>query len=258
MKVSVASYAFHGLLGEGKMDVFGYLETAKYRYRVDVADIWNGMLVSTEQDYLVKVRQAMDEKEMDLVNLCVDGAHLWDPDPEQRTQLYANAQAYLQAAVILQAKTVRLDMGGHDLEMTDEMFDYVVTRYQEYAAFANDHGFRVGPESHWGTELYPDNMHRVRAAVDSPAWGILLHIGSWKEVDPAEGDRLAAPFTMHTHVPADVVTTCLEERMRILLDAGYEGYWGVEHHSGRNEYAEVAWQLAEVRRAVSRFRLTTG
>jgi sugar phosphate isomerase/epimerase len=258
MKVSIASYAFHGLLAEGKMDVFGYLETTKYRYRVDVADIWNRMLVSTEQDYLAKVRQAMDEKEMKLVNFCVDGAHLWDPDPEKRKKLYANAQAYLQAAVILEAKTVRLDMGGRDPQMSDEMFDYVVTRYREYAAFANDHGFRVGPESHWGTELYPDNMHRVRVAVDSPAWGILLHIGSWKGVDPAEGDRLAAPFTMHTHVPADIVTTCLEERMRILLDAGYKGYWGVEHHSGRNEYAEVEWQLAEVRRAVSRFWLTTG
>jgi hypothetical protein len=60
---------------------------------------------------------------------------------------------------------------------------------------------------------------------------------------------------MHTHVSANIVTTCLEERMKILLDAGYEGYWGVEHHSAKNEYAEVEWQLAEVRRAVSRFRL---
>ena len=255
MKISVASYAFHGLLAEGKIDVFGYLETVKHRYRVDVADIWNGMLASTDEGYLVKVREAMDEKEMTLVNLCVDGAHLWDPDPEKRQQLYETAQAYLRAAVILGAKTVRIDMGGHDREMSNEMFDYVVTRYKEYADFAADHGFRVGPESHWGTELYPENMHKVRSAVNSPAFGILLHIGHWEGVEPAEGDRLAAPWTMHTHVPANIVVTCLEDRMKILLDAGYEGYWGVEHHSGKNEYAEVEWQLAGVRRALSRFRL---
>ncbi len=256
MKISIASYAFHGLLAEEKIDVFGYLETVKYRYRVEVADIWNGILVSTEKDYLTKVREAMDEKEMTLVNLCVDGAHLWDPDPDQRKQLYETAKAYLQAAVILGAKTVRFDMGGRDRELSDEMFDYVVKRYQEYCAFAADHGFRLGPESHWGTELYPENMHRVRKAVNSPAFGILLHIGHWEGIESAEGDRLAAPWTMHTHVSANIVTTCLEERMKILLDAGYEGYWGVEHHSAKNEYAEVEWQLAEVRRAVSRFRLT--
>ena len=30
--VSIASYAFHGLLREGAIDVFAYLETVKYRY----------------------------------------------------------------------------------------------------------------------------------------------------------------------------------------------------------------------------------
>jgi hypothetical protein len=57
---------------------------------------------------------------------------------------------------------------------------------------------------------------------------------------------------MHTHVDARIASTCLEERMRLLVDAGYRGYWGVEHHSARNEYAEVEWQLAEVRRALVR------
>ena len=39
MKLSIASYSFHGLLDEGKMDVFGYLETIRYRYGLDAADI---------------------------------------------------------------------------------------------------------------------------------------------------------------------------------------------------------------------------
>jgi sugar phosphate isomerase/epimerase len=40
--------------------------------------------------------------------------------------------------------------------------------------------------------------------------------------------------------------------MRLLLAAGYQGYWGVEHHSAKNEYAEVACQLAEVRRVLAK------
>jgi hypothetical protein len=38
----------------------------------------------------------------------------------------------------------------------------------------------------------------------------------------------------------------------MLLNAGYTGYWGVEHHSAQNEYAEIAVQLAEVRRVLAR------
>jgi hypothetical protein len=40
--------------------------------------------------------------------------------------------------------------------------------------------------------------------------------------------------------------------MQILLNAGYTGCWGVEHHTGQNEYAEVAVQLAAVKRAMVR------
>jgi len=251
MRVSIASYAFHGLLAEGKIDVFGYLETAKHRYRVEVADIWNGMLASTDEGYLRKVREALDEREMPLVNLCVDGAHLWDPDPEAREALRRNALAHLRAAVTLGARTVRIDMGGQKPDMTQEQFDLVVSRYKEYAQFAGDNGFRVGPENHFGPALVQENMERVYRAVDHPAYGILLHIGHWDE-DEEGGDRLCAPWTMHTHVDARIASTCLEERMRLLVDAGYRGYWGVEHHSARNEYAEVEWQLAEVRRALVR------
>jgi len=49
---------------------------------------------------------------------------------------------------------------------------------------------------------------------------------------------------MHTHVDARITRTRLEPAMRMLLDAGYSGYWGVEHPSAKNEYAEVASQLA--------------
>ena len=44
MNISIASYAFYGLLKEGAIDLFGYLETCKYRYGMQTADIWNGML----------------------------------------------------------------------------------------------------------------------------------------------------------------------------------------------------------------------
>jgi hypothetical protein len=44
MNISVAGFSVHGLLAEGKIDIFGYLESCRYRYDLHTADIWNGLL----------------------------------------------------------------------------------------------------------------------------------------------------------------------------------------------------------------------
>ncbi|HZP84565.1 MAG TPA: sugar phosphate isomerase/epimerase [Chthonomonadaceae bacterium] len=257
MKISIASYSFHGLLAEGKIDAFGYLESCKYRYGLDSADFWNGLIGTTDEAYLRKVRQEVEAREMTVANYHADGPHLWEDDPEARERNYQSALVHLRAAALLGAQTVRFDTGGAVGPMTTEQFDYLVARYQEYCRFANDHGFRVGPENHWGLSLIAENMEQLARAVDSPAYGILLHIGHWEDGDEEGGDRRLAPWTMHTHIDARITRTCLAERMKLLLEAGYSGYWGVEHHSAQNEYAEVGYQLAEVRRVLARWQWET-
>lgn len=251
MKISIASYAFHGLRAEGMMDAFGYLETCKYRYGLDAADFWNGIIGTTDDTYIRKVRQAMDDREMICANYHADGCHVWEDDPGARERNYQSALEHLRVAVTLGAKTVRIDAGGKGQVWTNEQFDLIVKRFKEYCAFAANHGFRVGPESHWGPELVPDNMEKLAKTVNHPAFGILMHIGHWENAPEEEGDRRLARWAVHTHVDARITRTRLEPAIRLLLDAGYQGYWGVEHHSAKNEYYEVAWQLAEVQRALT-------
>jgi len=254
MRISIASYAFHGLLNEGAMDVFGYLESCKYRYHLGSADIWNGMLPSTDEDDLHKVKEALDERELVLANLCVDKAHIWEDDPDAREANYRNALAHLRAAETLRAKTIRIDAGGRGEEFSAEQFDWIIRRYREYARRAADHGYKVGPENHWGPEKVPANMIKIIEAVDSPAFGLLLHVGGWLGADAGRGDALVAKWAMHTHISWDIVEECLEEKMRLLQDAGYQGYWGVEYHAGQNEYSQVAIQVAKVRDVLERWR----
>ncbi len=245
MKISIASYAFHGLLGQGMMDVFGYLETCKYRYHVQAADIWNGFFPTIEADFLKKVKAALEEREMELANLCVDGPHIWEDDPAAREKNYQTALAYLQAARVLGARTIRIDAGGKGDTFSEEQFDLIVKRYGEYAQRAYDLGFKVGPENHWGPEAVPANMRRICEAVDHPAFGVLLHFRG----DP--GDALIAPWAMHTHISWEICESHLGESLPMLRDAGYQGYYSVEHHTGENEYTETGVQLARVRDQLS-------
>jgi sugar phosphate isomerase/epimerase len=252
MRISIASYSVHGLLAEGKIDVFGYLESCRYRYGLDTADLWNGLTGAIDDDSVHKIRQAVEERELTVVNYHVDGVHLWEDDPEARERNYQGALAHLRAAALLNAKTVRFDTGGKLGPATSEQFDYLVKRYREYCHIGSDHGFKVGPENHWGLSLYAETMEALARAVDHPAYGILLHIGHWEDMDAEEGDRRLAPWTVHTHVDATITRNSLADKMHLLQEAGYTGYWGVEHHSAQNEYAEIAYQLAEVRRVLAR------
>jgi len=253
MSVSIASYAFHGLLKLGQMNVFGYLESCRYRYHLQTADIWNGFLPSAEEDYIRTVRRALDERDLTLVNLCVDGAHIWEDDPDARERNHQQALAWLRAAVILGAKTVRIDAGGKDEVFTSEQYDHVIQRYREYTRFAADNGFRIGPENHWGPERVPANMLRICRDVNSPSFGMLLHFTNWRGDDAERGDELVTPYVMHTHIAWHVAEGPLQAKMEVLRQAGYQGAYSVEHHTGQNEYTEVALQLGRVRDVLSRW-----
>lgn len=262
MKISIASYSFHGLRESGLMDVFGYLETARHRYGLDAADVWNGTMGPDElvfqYEFQGKVKEALAERELALVNYHADGCHVWEDNASAREHNYQSAMFHLKVAANLGARTLRIDAGGKGQAWSGEQFDLIVKRFREYAKIAAENGFRVGPESHWGPELVPDNMERLAQAVDHPGFGILIHIGHWENASEEEGDRRLLPWAMHTHVDARITRTRLEQSIRLFLGGGYKGYWGVEHHSAKNEYAEVAYQIAEIRRVLSKIRVEEG
>ena len=244
--ISIASYSFHGLLGAKMTDVFTYLEDIKYRYDVEYADIWSGFLPNLEDDFMKKVRLSMDEKGITLANLCVDGPHIWVDDKDQREQHYKGAHDYLKAAIKLDAKTVRIDMGSMEEDIPEEKFDYIAKVYKELAHIALDNGMRIGTENHWGSSRVPENLEKLYKAVDSKGYGVLFHFGNFIDGKKETGLETILKMAMHTHVPANSVTFA-KEYIRRLVNAGYNGTFSIEHHSAKHEYERTAWQLATVR-----------
>jgi sugar phosphate isomerase/epimerase len=253
MKLSILSYSFHGLRRLGMMDIFHFMESCKYRYHLNTADLWNGHLESTDDDYILKVKEALDERELFIPNLACDGCHVLDQDQERTKITNQNAWAHLRAAKTLGIGFVRIDSGPQLREgltdWTNQEFDFIVKRYREYAQFAYDNGFKAGAENHMGPSLYWPAMKRLIAAVDHPGFAICNHINGWRGTQEEKdlADIESAPYTQHTHIPWNICEGPLVEKMNILRHASYPGYYSVEHHSARNEYANVAIQLSKVR-----------
>ncbi|RXZ83882.1 sugar phosphate isomerase/epimerase [Paenibacillaceae bacterium] len=259
MKICIGGFSFFNTMNTGKMDTFGYLETSKYRYNLKEVDLWNGTFAGCredifrlpEEDYIRKLREALDEKEMKVINIAIDGAHFWDEDPEKRKMLYSNALAYLQVAKTLGAQSLRVDTGDKNSSTdSEEQFEYIVTQFQDYARKAADLGLIVGPENHMGASKNPYFLKKVAEAVDQPNFGLLIHMGRWSEGED-EGDRLLAPWAYHTHFDGRTAGTPQGlELVKTLQDAGYNGYWGIEYNAPENQYAEMEWAIASVKRTL--------
>ncbi|MBP2001967.1 sugar phosphate isomerase/epimerase [Paenibacillus shirakamiensis] len=258
MKVAIGGYSFNHLFLEGSMDIFGYLETVKYRYRLDAVDLWNAQIAERTLPFLTLfddqklrlIRLALEERELPLLNIAVDTAHIWDPNPEVRERLHQNALAHLRASVLLGAQSVRIDTGAHgDSEFSDEAFDFIAGRYREYCAFAAEHGMRLGPENHMGPSLVPSELVRLAKAVDEPNFGVLLHMNRWSE-DRECGDESIAPWVYHVHF--DAKTAVLDDaanKVNMLKDAGYEGYWSLEHNAPADRsYIETEYLLSRIKK----------
>jgi hypothetical protein len=65
--------------------------------------------------------------------------------------------------------------------------------------------------------------------------------------EKAQAGQEGSVRACHPHIPWEVAGGPLAERMNNPRNAGYQGYYSGEHHSGRDEYARAAAHLAKVR-----------
>ena len=263
MPVSCLSYSFHGLVREGMMDIFHYFETCRYRYGLDAADLWNGMFTSTDDAFINKVFRALQERQLVVPNIAVDQGHLLATGDDDPAKLRATQDRYLQIAKRLGVGFVRYDAGpymtGGRKEVdgwTNQEFDFLVKRYKELSQFAYDNGFKIGAENHWGPERCWVHMEKLIKAVNHPGFGICVHYGGWTANSPETrvqdndvADKACAKWVCHTHFPWDICENneMLVQKMTLLRDAGYKGYYSAEHHSAQNEYNLTEVQISKIR-----------
>ncbi len=250
----ISSYSFHGIVNAGMMNLCGFFESARYRYNVDFVDIWNYHLASYEPEYLALIRQNLDERGLTLGNLCCDLAAVWDDDPAQRQDNEHRALKCIAAAQVLGARSIRFDLGIRDAVAPDDKLEYTAKKFSQYCKLADAFGAKMGPENHWGASTDLGSVCRLFEAVPDKNFGLLLHLGNWQTAKTAEEkddcDRRMIPCAMHTHLDFE---HCLDADRVFppLSQAGYAGVWTVESHKSVNEYANVAAQLAQLRRVLA-------
>jgi sugar phosphate isomerase/epimerase len=109
-KLTIMGYSFNGLLNEGRMEVYHFLETVRNRYHIDAVDIWSGFIPNLDEAFAKKIKKSLNELDLTVANLCIDGPYVpWARTKEEIETNYKNMLDFIKFASIIGAKTIRVD-----------------------------------------------------------------------------------------------------------------------------------------------------
>lgn len=249
---SIASWSFHGLLEAGQQDMFRYISDCK-DLGCGLLDPWNGHLqplIAEDQaikssanprqttfsqaglDYVTRVKAAGEAAGLPFGCLAVDGAHMYEPTSEARQANRAAAYRWLDVAKQLGAAQVRMDSGG-SADMPDAMFEIIVDGFRDVVRHAHDLDIELVMENHWGASHVPVNIVKILDAVEG--LGLLFDSNNFAPGTQERGWTLCVPYARAVHIKTfefdahgNDPSVDLPRVIRMLVDSGYNGCWGIE------------------------------
>lgn len=275
MEIGICSYSFHRLLADGKQDIFQYIADCK-ALGVTQLEPWNSHLAPLKESdaaiqpgvdpenvqlspkeigYLDQVKQAAEEVGLPFGCIAVDGAHIYEPTPEARQANRARAYKWLAVTEQLGAKQIRIDSGGPE-EMPDDVFEIVVAGFEDLVARCQAKGIELLMENHWGASCVPENVVKIMETVDG--LGLLFDTNNWAKGTQQKGWQMCAKYARNVHIKTfsfdaqgNEPSVDIPGVMKLLLDAGYAGCWGVESvPKDGNEIEAAQKTIALIKRAL--------
>lgn len=241
LPIGICSYSFHRLLAAGKQDIFQFIRDCKALGCTHL-DPWNGHLPTlkrdepavdaSERELLARIRGETEAAGLKMGCVAVDGAHIWEPEPADRTRNRNRAIRWIEIARLLGAAHIRIDAGGTE-ELADEQLDIMISGYQDLLKRTGAAGVQLLIENHWGMSQIPKNLLRLLSAV--PDLGLLLDSFNWKRGTQTEGWLKCAPYAKATHIKTfaftasgEELTTNIQGFCDLMKAHGFTGPWGVE------------------------------
>ena len=283
MDISIGGFSFHRLIQSGKQDIFKYIADCKELGATQL-DPWNAQLAPirdaddvikagrdpghaklTAQDdaYLRSVREAADAAGLPFGCIAVDGAHIYESDPAARKGNRILAYRWLDVAEILGAEQVRVDAGG-PAELPDDVMAVIVDGYRDLIVRGADKGIEILMENHWGPSVIPENVVRIMETIKG--LGLLFDTNNWAPGMRERGWELCAKYARSTHFKTfsfdengNDPSVDLKCAVRLLVEAGYVGCWGVEScPEDGDEYGAARKTIALVKRSLDEIAKSKG
>ena len=245
-KISLAEWSLHRTLNSGQLNNLDFAKTAKNDYGIEAIEYVNQFFKdkAKDKDYLTELKvRAADLGVKTLLIMIDNEGHLGDADEAKRKQAVENHYPWVEAAKFLGCHSIRVNAASSG--SYDEQLDRAADGLRRLTEFAAPHGINVIVENHGGLSSNGQWLSAVIKKVDMKRCGTLpdfgnFNLGGGKQYDRYQGVKELMPFAKAVSAKSgnfdasgNETDTDYRRMLKIVLDAGYHGYLGIEYEGGK-------------------------
>jgi len=252
-KISLAQWSLHRGLQDGTIDHLDFAAIANREFDIHAIEFVNSFFKDKARDsaYLkeMNLRAADNGVYQNLIMIDGEGA-LGHPDETERAKAIENHKRWVEAAKVLGCRTIRVNAQSHG--SYDEQMDLASDGLARLTRFAEPFGINVIVENHGGFSSNGQWLSGVIKKVGLPTCGTLpdfgnFRLGGGKDYDRYKGVTELMPYakavsakTYDFDSRGDETTIDYARMMKIVVDAGYHDFVGIEYEGGRlDEFAGI-------------------
>jgi L-ribulose-5-phosphate 3-epimerase len=250
-KISLAEWSLHKTIFGGQLDNLDFPKAAKNDYGIEAIEFVNQFFKDKAKDtnYLNELKTRAEGEGVRMLLIMCDGeGRLGDPDPAKRTEAVENHYKWADAAKHLGCHSIRVNAASEgSFEEQQKLAADGLARLTEYGA---NLGLNVIVENHGGLSSSGEWLAGVMKMVNHPRCGTLPDFGNfcvrfegnaWETpcaemYDRYKGVQELMPYAKAVSAKShefnesgEEIHTDYHRMMKIVLDAGYHGYVGIEY-----------------------------
>ena len=240
-KLSLAQWSFNKAIFAKKMDNLDFAKAAG-DMGFEGIEYVNSVFKDKANDkaYLGQMKSlAKDNNVKSLLIMCDGEGHLGDPDKAKRTTAVENHYRWLEAAKFLGCHSIRVN--AHVEGTYQEQQKLAADGLARLSEEAKKYKLNVIVENHGGLSSNGKWMSEVMKMVNMPNCDMLPDFGNFdKDTDRYEAVKMLMPYAKAVSAKShefdangDEVKTDYYKMMKIVLDAGYDGFVGVEYEGSK-------------------------
>jgi len=245
-QISLAEWSLNRAIFGKKLDHLDFAKTAKQEFGIDAVEYVNQFFKdkAKDQTYLTEMKKRCDDLGVKSLLIMCDGeGALGDPDEKKRKQAVENHYKWVEAAEFLGCHSIRVN--AQSSGSYEEQLGRAADGLRQLTEFGAQHGLNVIVENHGGLSSNGAWLAAVMKRVNHPRCGTLPDFGNFRVsreemYDRYQGVRELMPFAKAVSAKShdfdangNETQTDYKRMMKIVLDAGYRGYVGIEFEGGK-------------------------
>jgi len=240
-RISLAAWSVHKAFFKGEMTMMDQPAFCK-EVGIHGLELVNTFFLSPQYRYLNDLKKAAADNEVEILLIMCDGeGDMAHPEEKERMQAAKNHHKWVDIAEVLGCHGIRCNSGSGK-QGEKEAIRRAAESFTELCDYAAQAKLDVIIENHGGLSSYADELAELMGTVGKPNFGTLPDFGNFPEgVDRYEGVRKMMPYAKAVSAKChdfDDMTgmetkTDYDRMMKIVLDAGFDGWVGIEYEGSR-------------------------